>query len=171
MNDFFTNFTSEYLTKENLTFLLSIIGSIGTVAGWLCHWFETRKNLTFKLIGYQWNQQGLLMYYHLTNNSLQSIAINDISFKYNSNEYHCSPIPVKVLETTRRIGREVVDRKEFYSTQFPLNLSPLCGNSGYLNFSFDPEIQQPAPSSLTFVIRTNRGKALKKKLPLNKILD
>lgn len=158
------------LNKDNLTFLMSLIGFLGTISGWAYFWVTTRKNLSMRISGYNWNRKGLLVYFQITNNSRTSIAINDISIILFGNEYQCPPIPTKVMDTTRRIGNEVVSRKEFFSATFPINLAPLCGNSGYLYFPFEPEIQQPVPNKACFVVRTNRGKEWKTLLPLDKVL-
>ncbi len=169
MDDFLSFIKS--ITKDDVTFILALIGSIGTTTGWIYHWIHTRKNITFTIVGNQFSANGLLLYFQITNNALQTITINDISVLINDSEFHCSAMPVRVLEEIRRIGKETIDRKEYYSIKLPLTLSPLCGDSGYLNFSFHSEIQQPFPSKLTFVIRTNRGRALKKKLSLGNLLD
>lgn len=161
----------ELFTRENITFALACFGSLGTLISWVYHWITTRKNITLRLVGYGWNSKGLLIYIHLINNSFQTITINDISFNFEGNEHHCAPIPEKVLETVRRSGKEIIGQKEYYSMKLPLTLSPLCGDSGYLDFLFEKEILSPAPSTLTFVIRTNRGKAIQKTLPLDHPFD
>lgn len=156
----------ELFTKENITFILAVIGSFGTITGWIYHFIRTRKNITLNIAGHQWNEMGVFVYFQMTNNSLQTISINDISIFVGSYECHCSAIPVRVLEVIRRVGKEITNHKEYYSVELPVTLAPLCGTSGYLNFSFDSEIQGPAPTELNFVIRTNRGRAIKRKLPL-----
>lgn len=159
------------LTKENLTFALSLIGTLGTISGWCYYWITSHKNIVVKLTGYRWNKKGVLIHLSFTNKSRLPICINAISLLLNGREYFCSPIPIKVLEKTTRIGKEIVGHKEFFSMNLPLNLPSLCGDSGYLNVLFEPEIQQPAPNEVTVVIYTNRGKALKKPLLLDKVLD
>ena len=99
-----------------------------------------------------------------------SIAINDIAVILNGSEFSCRQAPQRIKETTRKVGKEVVGRTEYYSIALPINLPALCGDHGYLYFSFEPEIQQPVPSTATFVIRTNRGRELRKTLSLGKEL-
>lgn len=160
----------EWLTKDNVTFVLSIISFIGTASGWGYFWLTTHKKLSMKISDYNWNSKGLLVYFQITNHSRIPIAINDVSVIIDQHEFHCAEIPTKVLETTRHIGKEVISRNEFFSVAFPLNLSALCGAHGYLYFRFEPEMFQPAPSKAYFVVRTNRGKAWKTLLPLEKVL-
>lgn len=112
-------YLSKLLTRENITFALACFGSLGTLINWVYHWIITRKNITVTLAGYSWNSKGLLVYIHLTNNSFQTITINDISFDFEESEYHCAPIPEKVLEIVRRSGKEIIDRKEYYSMKLP----------------------------------------------------
>lgn len=113
----------------------------------------------------------MLVYVHITNNSMQTISINDIGILIDKAEFHCSSVPVKVMEITTRTGKEIISHEDYFSMKFPITLAPLCGDSGYLNFECEIEIPKPYPSNLTFVIRTNRGRAMKKTLSLNMVLD
>lgn len=158
-------------SRENITLLLAIIGSVGTISNWIFYWITTRKNITISIVGHFWHSNCLLIYAHITNNSRLTIALNDISFVLNTKTISCSPIPTKVFEKVYKRGNEIVDKQTDYSFQMPITLHPLCGTSGYLYFPFEEESVVPAPSSLTFVIHTNRGKVIKKTLPLNEVLQ
>lgn len=158
-------------TRDNITLALSIFGSIGTVGTWLYNYIKTRKSFTVELNGYRFNQKGLLLHVQFINRSTLSLSINEISIKHNDIEYPCSKIPQKVLETTNRIGREIVNHKEYYSLEFPINLPALCGSSGYLYFSSDSNNFPQISTEVTVIIRSNRGRAVERKLPLTNLLN
>lgn len=80
-------------------------------------------------------------------------------------------IPEKVLERIHHVGREVKSHKEYYSMSFPINLPSLCGTAGYLYFSSGEESFPQLSSTVTLIIRTNRGREVQKKLPLGNLHD
>ncbi len=158
-------------TRNNITLALSIFGAIGTVGTWIYNYIKTRKSFTIELNGYRFNPNGLLLHVQFVNKSTLSLSINEIAIKHNENEYPCSKIPQKVLETTKRIGKEIVDHKEYYSLEFPINLPALCGTSGYLYFSSDSENFPQISTEVTVIIRSNRGRAVERRLPLTNLLN
>lgn len=158
-------------TQDNITLALSIFGSIGTVGTWLYNYIKTRKSFTFELNGYRLNPKGLLLHVQFVNKSTLSLSINEIAIKHNDIEYPCTKIPQKVLETTHKIGKEIVDHKVEYSMEFPINLPALCGSSGYLYFSSDSENFPQLSTEVTVIIRSNRGRAVERKLPLTNLLN
>lgn len=161
----------ELFTRDNITLALSIFGSIGTICTWLYNYIKIRKSFTIELNGYRFNPKGLLLHVQFVNKSTLSLSINEIAIKHNEIEYPCSKIPQKVLETTHKVGKEIVSHKEYYSLEFPINLPPLCGASGYLYFSSDSENFPKLSTETTVIIRSNRGRAVEKKLPLTNLLN
>jgi len=156
----------KYLTRDNIVLILSIIGSLGTIAGWIYTYFNNRKKFSVKSNGYTANPNGLIIHCQICNNSRLPIAINEVAVKIEGAEYVCTPIPKKVLESTHRIGKTITDHEAYYSVDFPINLAPLCGCSGYLYFSSDKAPFPPVSKTVNLVIRTNRGKELEMQLPL-----
>lgn len=158
-------------TRENITLALSIFGSVGTVSTWIYNYIRTRKSFSVELNGYRFSPKGLLLHIQLINKSTLSLSINEIAIKHNGIEYPCSKIPQKVMETTNKIGKEIVSHNEYYSLEFPINLPALCGASGYLYFSSDSENFPKLSTETTVIIRSNRGRAVEKKLPLTNLLN
>ena len=147
------------LTRENISLILSIIGSVGAVSSWVYNYITRRKNISFRIINYDYDidDNYLNLYFHLTNNSELPITINEIDIEYNKEEVCCCLIPFSIAN---------VGDKSFTSVSFPLSIAPLCSCSGYLHFAFSDRIQEPLSTIQNFVIRTNRGKALKEQLSL-----
>ena len=145
-------------SKENITLL-------GSASAWLYTFIKSRKRFDIKINEYRLSPHGLLLHAQFSNNSTLPLSINDISVLCDK-EYFVKRVPEKVLERTSRIGKEVKSHKEFYSIDFPINLASLSGESGYLLF---PSGEEPFPqlsNSVTLIVRTNRGREVKKTLPL-----
>lgn len=159
-----------FCSKENITLLLSILGAAGSASAWLHTLIKSRKRFDLKINGYRANPHGILLHVEFANKSTLPLSINDISI-YNGREYPTKHIPEKVLERIHHVGREVKSHKEYYSMSFPINLPSLCGTAGYLYFSSGEESFPQLSSTVTLIIRTNRGREVQKKLPLGNLLN
>ncbi|MEY8285411.1 hypothetical protein AALA13_16580 [Lachnospiraceae bacterium 50-23] len=150
-------FIGEIFTRDNITFILALIGSFGTC----CTLIAQRKNLSLSIQYYSYKNKSLLTYISFTNHSRLPISILNVSIVLNDVCYPCVYIPTKVCETIRRSGKEVISCKEDYSIQFPISLSSLAGSSGYLYFDKLPKTFPDVPTTVTIEVSTNRGKAKK----------
>lgn len=155
------------LTKENITFLLATIGSVGTILTWIYSAIKNRKNIDITYADYHINKSGAMLYAMICNKSHLPILITDISFKMNDIYYPANKIPEIVLTTTHKVNNEVTQQQEYYSMSFPIALTGMGATSGYLYFPFHEEIEVTSSNTLTLLVSTNRGRALKMKLPLN----
>lgn len=151
-----------YITKENITFLLSVFGSLGTLYTLLAQ----RKSLSLSIQSYCYNNKSLLMYVAFTNRSRLPISVLNVSILQGEVCYPCVYVPTVVCEHTRRSGKEIVSHREEFSIQFPISLSSLAGSSGYLYFDKLPENYPDDATTLTVQVSTNRGRAMKMKLPV-----
>lgn len=149
-----------YITKENITFILATIGSLGT----LYTLFAQRKKLSLSVQSYSYKNKALLTYISFTNHSRLPISILNISIVYNNVCYPCVYIPTKVCDHTFRSGKEIISHREEFSIQFPISLASLAGSSGYLYFDKLPENYPDNATTLTVQVSSNRGQAKKMKL-------
>ena len=164
------NMISNFLSKENVTLLLSILGIAGSASSWLYTIIKSRKRFEVRINGYRANAHGVLLHVQLINKSTLALSIGNISI-CSGKEYPANPLPAKVLSRTHRVGDEVKSHKEYYSMSFPVNLPPLCGVSGYLYFSSGEEIFPQLSNNVTLIVHTNRGREVKKTLPLGNLLN
>ena len=146
-----------YITKENITFILAIIGSLGTIYTLI----SQRKKLSLSIQEYRYHDKTLLMFVSFANHSHLPISILNIAIVHDKVCYPCVYIPTVVCQHTHRIGKEVLNYREDFSIQFPIVLSSLAGSSGYLYFDKLPDIYPDNPTALTVQVSTNRGKAKK----------
>ncbi len=151
-----------YITKENITFILATIGSLGT----FYTLFAQRKKISLSIQSYSHKNGSLLMYVSFTNHSRLPISILNVSIIQDKVCFPCTYIPTKVCEHTRRSGKEIISYREEFSIRFPISLFSLAGSSGYLYFDKLPETYPDAPTVLTVQVSTNRGRAMKMKLPV-----
>lgn len=148
-------------TKENLTFALSVIGSVGTAI----NFFRSRKNLKLKLqyFGSSSDKQISLAYIQFENKSVSPILITDVCIIIGNVAYPCQKLPTVVQTTSRKIGKENFYH-DIYNLSFPIQIGGIGGTSGYLLFDipgFELEVLQ-FPIILQVV--TNRGQSKKYRL-------
>lgn len=156
------DFIKMFFTRENITFILALIGSFGTCSTLVAQ----RKKISLSIQSYSYKNGSLLAYISFNNLSRLPISILNVSIVLNEVCYPCVYIPIKVCETIRRSGKEIINYKEEYSIQFPISLSSLAGSSGYLYFDKLPENYPDAPTTVTVEVSTNRGKAKRMRLPV-----
>lgn len=149
-----------FFTKENISFLLGVFGSFGT----LYTLFAQRKNISLSIQSYSYKNKSLLMFVSFTNRSRLPISILNISVIQDNVCYPCVYIPTVVCEHTRRSGKEIISHREEFSVRFPISLASLAGSSGYLYFDKLPENYPDDAKTLTVQVSTNRGRAKKMKL-------
>lgn len=166
MHEFFHSLFS----RENITLILSILGALGSVSAWIYTFVKSRKRFDVKINGYNRDPHHVLLHIQFTNNSTLPLSITDISI-YCNKEYHAKRIPEKVLEKTLRVGKEVRSHNEFYSISFPINLPSLAGEAGYVLFSSLEETFPQLSNDVTLIIRTNRGREVRRTLSLGNRLS
>lgn len=156
----------QYITKENITLAIALIGAIGTIASWVYSFVSNRKRLSFKIVSSYYKNNSIVAFVMIENKSRLPVSINAISLLTNEDVIICGQIPTKILEITNRSGQEVTDRRKIYTMQFPISLASLSGASGYVYFDLkNQEIN--AEEDLSFKIGTNRGEPIVFKVVAN----
>ena len=160
-------FISSLLTKENITFVLSIFGSIGTFFTLMHTLLINRKLIHMKICGHIFGDTKMLIIYaSFENMSRLPISITDVCVKIDDILYPCVQPPIVAYEETKKVKGVVVSHREQMSLSMPINLSSLGGSSGYICFEFPPNAFLSDSTELNFLVFSNRGKVLEKKLPL-----
>lgn len=169
MSDFIISILSMF-TFGNVTFVLSLIGSIGTISHWFINYRNNKVNFDIILRGYRivGDNDGLLLYLSISNNSHLPVSINNIYLEFNSIQIQCSQVPRLVLENTRRTNGVIKSHNEYYSMSLPISLSQLLGCSGYVYFPLGQQDCIDASIPLTVVFSANRSKNIRKILQLDK---
>ena len=157
-------------TRSNITLFLSIWGAVGSTLSWLYTFYKNHKHFSIEIIGYHPSSTGLLLYVRFSNHSELPLSINEIAVLHNNHEYISNKISVRVLEQIHKSGKQIISQHDSYSMQFPINLSPLCGDSGYLFFSAEKDDFPPLSKQVTLIIRTNRGREVRKTLSLGNLV-
>ncbi|MCU6736466.1 hypothetical protein [Diplocloster agilis] len=160
-----------YFTKENITFVLAVIGSIGTISGWLYTYLTTRKNIVIRTIAYNAVQNQALFYLSFENKSRLSISITSLSLKINGVYYPSRIIPQRVKSSQYKRGNEILNAHDDFSITFPIVISPLGATSGYVLFVFPPGVSIPDTKDLMLQISSNRGGAIETILSLSQLPD
>lgn len=171
MNPVSNNEISTLFTRENITFILALVGSIGTVSGWVYSFATSRKNISINVIAYSALQDKVLFYLSLANKSRLPISITALSVQIDGVYYPCKHIPQKVASTQRTVNGKIVSSYDYFSLQIPIELGSLGSTSGYILFVLPKGVCMPDSKTLNLQISSNRGKAIETKLSLDQTMD
>lgn len=162
---------SSLFTRDNLTFVLACIGSIGTITGWLYTYITTRKNFSIRVIAYQSKQNMALFYMSFENKSRLPISLTALSACINGIYYPCKYVPQRVTSSQHSVNGKIVTTQDYYSISFPIELGSLGATSGYVLFVFPKGIHMPDSKTLSVQVSSNRGTAIQMQLSLCQTLD
>ena len=146
----------KYVTKENITFLLGVFGSIGTFYALVSRIFLNRVKVELSIIEFVPAKDSVVLYVMFINKSHLPISIINVKLWNRSMIYECVKSPHIVRIDTRTSKNTVIYKEATYNIPFPINLPSLSGTSGYLYFQIPQGNFQLAPKSLTVEVNTNR---------------
>lgn len=154
---------------DKLTFVLALIGSLGTAYSIIMTFYWHRVSIECNIIEYCPSKDALIAYMSFTNHSRLPISITNICLWNNDVLYNCVHTPEIVQFVSRTSGKQTY-QKAIHSSPLPINLPSLSGISGYVYFLFPQENFEVSSKSLTVELSTNRHLTLRKTLSLEKSL-
>lgn len=166
-----TDNTLNYFTKDNITFLLALIGSVGTITTWLLSYIKSRRNITIRLIAFDAKDNKILCYLFLENKSSLPISLTALSVIIDGVSFPCRYLPQKVRSDMRTVGSNVVSSQDYFNMTFPVQIGPLGATSGYVLFVIPPSVLIPDSKTVTFQVSSNRGRTFETKLSLDQIQE
>lgn len=150
----------------NITTVISIVGLLISLFTLGQNLLEKRKKLNIRVLSFDAYQDVMFLTLSIENGSQLPIAITNIKYITTLNEYSCTPIPSKIAEITTRQGDTILEHQVTYSERMPIQLSELGAFSGIIFFEHLPELPESPPTTLTFEVCTNRGKAIRRTVEL-----
>lgn len=156
------NSVKEIVTFENITFLLGLIGSVGTA--WQVIQSRRKIRLSLPYFGYSAEKQLALAYIQFDNLSNSAVSITDVSIVINGITYPCNKLPTIVASLDRKIGGKIISSDILYNMSLPVCLSGYGGSSGYFVFQIPLESVPPDSTHRTFLISTSRGSSFRVEL-------
>ena len=151
---------------DKVTFLLGLIGTLGTAYSVLMTFYWNRVDVDFYIADYSATPDSLILYMVFTNNSRLPVSVTDICIWNKAIPYSCRKDPIVVRTYSRQSGKNITYKEALKSLPFPINLPCLSGTSGYLYFQIPQENFECASNSLTVGLSTNRFRKLQKTLEL-----
>lgn len=163
------SFFINQLNKENITFVLSLIGSFYAFFNVINSWLKSRERYSVDIFKTRISSnESILIYLSITNRSANNLIINSFSLvtdNKNSNEVlNCSLIPENVFTYTKQVNRIEVFRKEDFSFKLPLTIPPRSAVSGYAYFPNDIYSSEVLKKFQILRIHTSRRHARQTKL-------
>lgn len=137
------------LSKENITFILALIGSIGTVAGGIYSFWCSRVRLEMKIVDFVQHGDIVQLFVEIQNQSSLPICISSISIVEASRKYRCELLQKKIRSSGDLLYRTPL---------FPLNIPPRTGVLYYFEFLDAPDMLLIPGKSLALSFDTNRRK-------------
>lgn len=153
---------------EKLSFILGLIGSIGTAYTVLMTLYWNRIDIDFYISDSSISAESVILYMVFTNKSRLPISITDVRIWNKGIPYSCLKEPVTVRVNTSRTKGTVMYKEPIKSVPFPINLPCLSGTSCYLYFQIPQGNFQCVSNSLTVELSTNRFRKLQKTLSVQK---
>lgn len=151
-----TEFIHIYITKENITFILATIGSLGTICTIISKIFLNRVKLELSIVEYIPAKESVVLYMMFNNKSHLPISITNVKLWNYSTIYECVKSPHIIRVDTRTSKNTIIYKEAIYNIPFPINLPSLSGTSGYLYFQIPQGNFQCDSKSLTVEVNTNR---------------
>ena len=150
---------SELFTLSNISFMLGLIGSVGTV--WQILQSRRKINVSLHYFGYNYDSGIALAYIQFDNLSNTAISITDVALLVGEMVYPCEKVPATVVSFKRTIGKKTSESGYLWNVQLPLCLSGYGGSSGYFLFQIPKESAQPCPTHQTLLISPSRGSSFR----------
>ena len=144
------------ITRENITFLLACIGSLGTFIAGLKAFFHGRKKISVEIIDYTKVDKVVQFFFYLQNHSSNSLCISSVYLKTPERSIRCELLEKRIRKTADLLYRTPL---------FPLNLAPHVGAAYFLEFLNCPDIALEPGKKVSLEFHTNRG-LIKKSLSL-----
>ena len=158
-----------FFTKENITFLLGLIGTIGTTVTFIRSLINNRTNFSIKAVRFKAGDKGIITYLMFLNNSHSPITITSVSICINNIYYPAVLTQEEVCHTVHRSGTEITGTHSEYSIVFPIVLSGQFATSGYVYFPLPKGTVVPSSKIFSLKVCTSNGTAVEKLLELNEI--
>lgn len=160
------------ITRENITLLLSIIGSIGTLITVISAITTHRKNLKISIAKSVYNSslRRLILSVTFENRSRLPIAITNLKLSTKGETVDCMSYPFCVGTYSNKEGHEVVNRLFTYNLKLPADIQQLSAVSGYALFEISQEHIQNPSTPLILLVSSTRGRVQQIELPNTKII-
>lgn len=149
---------SKLLTRENITLVLSILGSLGAVVTFITNFLVYRKNLKIRITEtfYLTDSKRLYIKFLFENRSRLPISITSILLSFNTQMIKPTKGTHCIHDYKNLDGREIVDRMFTYNSQLPITLAALDATRGYILFDISKEDLKNSPTPLTLLVLSTR---------------
>ena len=142
-----------FMSKENITFILAIIGSVGAmISGFRAFWLS-RVNLNLKIDDCKRINHVTQFFILFENKSTNPISISEVAIAHDGKLFPCDLLCKKIRST---------DAGFLYHTpRFPLNIPGATSQLHFLEFVEAPQIDLTPGKTVVLSLGTNRGRIVK----------
>ena len=156
-----------YLTKENITFVLSVIGSLYAFISIINNFYKSRQkfrvDIQFTKIT---SSNNCIIHFSIENKSSNTLSVYGITLINNNRRLEAAKIPESVYQFVRKRNNVEVFRKEDFSLPIPFTVHPYSIESGYAYFPNHLNIELDPDKPVILEIQTGKKKVFQMKLLL-----
>lgn len=147
------NILKSIFSQQNITFALSVFGSLGTV------WAILQRRRKIKLIIDKTSKKEnrIALEAQILNCSHLSVCVTDVVWISKTKNVHCDKDRHISFQGSHRMKNADMHHYVEYTQPFPLQIVELGGVSASLLFVFPEDMQVDFSKPQTFQILTNRG--------------
>lgn len=155
-----------FFSKENITFIFSVIGAFYAAASVLMSVIKARQRFkVFVPYARQGDKKDIVIYLSIENLSSKNLSVYAFTLVNKDKHLNATTIPENVFTFTKRVGKEEVFRREDFSLGFPFIVYPHSVVSGYAYFPNPEGIDIDLEKPVILQIQTNKKKEFRMTLP------
>ena len=147
------DFLKSVFTQENITFALSVFGSVGTV--WAI--VQSRRKMDLIANGVTISGTRVTIDAQVVNRSRLSVCVTDVVWTLEKKPIYCNKGRYISFQESVRMKNADMHHYVEYSQPFPLQISGLGGVSASLRFEMPEGSSADFAKPQSFQIQTNRG--------------
>ena len=153
-------------SKENITFILSVFGSIGALYTLVSTIVNQWARIDVSIVECVPAKDSVILYMMFINKSRLPISITNVMIWNRCTLYSCNSVPTVVKFEKRYTPKEMQYSEAVKSIPLPIHLPSLSGTYGYLYFQIPQGNFECNSKTLTVELSTNRHLKLQKTLSL-----
>lgn len=164
-------FFQSLFTHNNITFLLAVLGSIGTLTSAIRILIQNHKRIKVTILAYHNDCNLHIFYLLLENKSNLPISINQIFLISDDCRCRCVLLPKVKFKVNLSRNNVIAHSTEYCSESFPVNLASISSRASFVLFEPHESLQIDPSKAVTFEVHTNRGRVTKTELSLAGVPD
>jgi len=157
----------QYLTRENILAVISILAFIMSLTSWIAIIVLNRRSINIEIYSYKSDKVNYIFYILITNNSRLAIPITHISMQIEKSIYDF-PLIAAFSMNKEKSDKSGMYQLKYDALSFPINMPPLSAIGGPLIFEDSKNQINEFPEIITFLFYSCSERPIRKKFIVKK---